>query len=847
MNLPSRSPPAFPSLNYKKLYEKNGGLTMKFGKLLRTSLLSLALLASALPLPAAAAGNSTFASDLASLVAATDEDYYFGQMTLTLGSQELELDGQTIQMDVAPMVDTASSRTLLPIRYVAEATGATVDWDADSNCVVITTAQGDEIRCPVGASYIESNGVSIASDTPTTAADDRVFVPLRIVSETLGLDVQWVQETSSVVISAPWQTSRVLVWSDTRPDTSGAEEVLYNGSFLFVLQYGSPTEAKAACESLQDQGYTAAPDAYLPPVESPSGASASASSHNSWGVASSGFDAFIDQYAAALTGHALVAVVDTGVDDSVPALSGRVINGQDFVDGDSDPDDEHYHGTHVASTILDCVGDLDVDILAERVLDENGEGATSQVVSGIVDATARGADIINLSLGGPKSSSDLIDAAIAEAVEKGTTVCVSAGNESSDAKYYCPAHLGAEYDGVIAVGAVDSSGKTAYFSNDGEDILAPGVDIKAYVPGGSLRSLDGTSMAAPHVSAAASLFYLADSSAAPAQIESALKSAARNGILDLSGVALPGGSTPQPEKEVTSYTYSVSSLELNVGDSASVTVTAHYSDGTTADVTSQAGLYSTDESIVTVSSSGAVSAKGPGSAYISMASAAGVSIPAPIQATVTQPQEEQPQPAKEIVSYRWSEDSLELQVDEIHLGLRLYAVYSDGSEADVTEQSNLYTLDPSIATVTPSGSVTGHAPGTTLLTFSFAGVSDETVKIPAPVTITVHAAQPEPQPEDGYVRLFWAIKNDNTSLNSEIDSLSLSVGRTLQVGIYGEKADGSIQDLTSLCQPYSSDESVAKLSGGKLTAVGTGTCYLWLAEIPNTELELPPLLLVNVQ
>ena len=98
----------------------------------------------------------------------------------------------------------------------------------------------------------------------------------------------------------------------------------------------------------------------------------------------------------------------------------------------------------------------------------------------------QGADVINLSLGGPKTSSTVLDEAIESAVAKGVTVVVSAGNESSDAKYYCPSHLGTER-GVICVGAVDSSDKQAYFSNYGNsvDIKAPGVNIKAYVPGES--------------------------------------------------------------------------------------------------------------------------------------------------------------------------------------------------------------------------------------------------------------------------------------------------------------------------------------------------------------------------
>ncbi|OUN05661.1 hypothetical protein B5G43_12175 [Flavonifractor sp. An92] len=825
---------------------------MKFRKLMHRFapvLLVLTLLVGTLPAAGAAGSSASFAADLARLVEDTHEPYFFGSMKLTLGSRNLEVDGRTIAMDVAPMVEVSTSRVLLPIRYVAEQAGARVDFDSGTQTVLITTPQGEEISCVVGEKAIRLDGVSIASDTPTTAYNNRTYVPIRLVSETLGMDVQWVQESQSILITAPWQTARVLVWSDTQPDTLGAETVLHNGGSLWVLQYGSPTEAKEACEALQARGYTASGDLYIPPVEDLTGSSVSASGgHNSWGVDKSAFNEFIDNNAGQLTGDALVAVVDTGVDDSISALKGRVVNGRDFVDGDSDPDDEHYHGTHIASTIVDCVGDLDVDILAVRVLDENGGGSTSQVVAGVSYAAEQGADVINLSLGGPKTSSTVLDQAIERAVAKGTTVVVSAGNESSDAKYYCPSHLGTER-GVICVGAVDSSDKQAYFSNYGNsvDIKAPGVNIKAYVPGGSLKSLNGTSMSAPHVSAASAVFYLFDHEISPAQVEDALKQSARNGILDLSKAELPGGSTPvtpEPEKKVVAYTYSVDKLSLAEGETARITVTAQYSDGSTADVTSKSGLYCTDISVATVASDGTVTAKQAGSTYLSMASAAGISIPAPVPVTVTAKETpEQPEPSKKIVAYRWSASRLEMEVGQ-GASIALYAVYDDGSEQDVTRSSKLYLADPSIAEV-DGNLVYGRKEGSTLLVFAFAGTSAN-ISVPTPIPVVVSAAQPEPQPET-YQRLFWAIKQDNTSVDSAIDSLSLSKGRSVQIAIYGETTSGALVDLTSECVPFSSDESVATIKNGKLTAVGSGTCYLWLEKIPNVELELPPLLLLDVK
>ena len=826
----------------------------KFLHRLSPVLVAASLLATSLPAAGAAGQDPAgFAKELSELVSDTHEDYFFGAMTLTLGSNQMELDGQSIAMDVAPMVDSATSRTLLPIRYVAENAGCVVEYDAASQTVVITTPAGEEIRCVVGSDSIQLDGLSIASDTATVIYDDRTYVPLRIVSETLGMDVQWDAEARSILITAPYQTSRVLVWSDTQPDTYGADPVLYNGQSLWVLQYASPTQAKQACETLQAQGYLASGDLYLPPVEGLSGSSLSSSDHNSWGVASSGFDDFIDTYGSRLTGPVTVAVVDTGVDGSVSALRGRVVNGYDYVDGDTDPDDEHYHGTHVASTIIDCIGSLDTSILAVRVLNSKGSGSTSQVVSGVQYAADNGADVINLSLGGPRSSSTVLDEAISDAVDRGVTVCVSAGNDSSNADYYCPSHLGTER-GVVCVGAVDSNGQDAYFTNYGDavDLKAPGVDIKAYVPGGATKTLNGTSMACPHVAAAAGLYYAFSAGLTPAQVETYLDGATNNGILDLTRAQVPTGSAPEtpetpetPEKTVRSYTYSVSSLDMETGDTAQISVTAHFSDGSQQDITSSIGLISSAPEVADVSSDGTVTAKSAGQANISIASVAGIQIPAPIDVTVRDGASGG-QPGGEITAYRWSTDRLDLSVNET-ASVQLFAVYRDGSQKDVTQNARLYVTDEAIAEVSGS-QVRGLQAGSTLICFGFA--STDGISTPPPLTIQVSAAsQPPTQPDDTYERLFWAIKQEDTSIDSDasITSLALSKGRSVQIAIYGETRTGELVDLTDECKPYSSDPSVATLNNGRLTAVGSGSCYLWLEEIPNTDLELPPLLQLTVQ
>lgn len=818
-------------------------------------ILSLTLAGAMLvPSAHAAGGGGSFYQALSQLVNSRDDSFYFDAIELSTGSNILKLDGVEQEMDVAP--DIRNNRTMLPIRAVAEAAGASVDFDAQSQTVVITSPYGDEIRCPIGSSSMTVNAQTCTLDAPSYARDGRTYLPVRAVAEALDLEVEWDQATSTVTITAPYQSARVLAWSDTLDASGlGASTVLTDGTGLWVLQFERPAQAKQAVQTLQAQGITAGPDRYIPPIgETGSGASAQ-SDHYSWGVEDCGFDAFVEQQE--LTGSEVVAVVDTGVDDSHPFLKGRVLSGRDFVDGDDDPDDGHYHGTHVAGTVIDCAGSAPVNILPVRVLDSRGSGYDSTVAAGIKYAADSGADVINLSLGGNRGSgNDSIDEALSYAIERGTLVVAAAGNESTDTSRCCPAHV--TTPGMVVVSAGDSGHNKAYFTNYGEsvDLMAPGVDIKSAVPGNAYKTLNGTSMASPHAAAAAALLDLAwGKSLSPAELEAKVRSATDNGtwsdkymgcgFLDLSKASVPDGGAPAPETpvpgpttpEVVSYRYSTEHVSLAPGESASLTVTAVYKDGTTKDVTASCGLYSTNEEVATISG-GTISAKAAGTARITMGSVPNsVGLPAPVTVTVSgnAAPAPAPAPAPVVERYEYSPSSLTLMEGE-SAGLTVTAVYTDGSRKDVTASCGLYSTDTGIASI-QGGTVTGVRAGTARISMS--AVPDG-VTLPDPVAVTVTAASQETV----YKRLFWGIGGSTSGTSG---SLTLAKGRSVQADIYGETADGTIVKLTQACQPYSSDPSVVTVSpDGTLTAVGPGYAYLWLKSAPNNGLQLPPLLEIQV-
>lgn len=226
----------------------------------------------------------------------------------------------------------------------------------------------------------------------------------------------------------------------------------------------------------------------------------------------------------------LVAVVDSGVDATHPDFTGRVRQGYDFVDLDSNPSDPYGHGTHVAG-IIAASGDNGqgvaglawrVGILPVRVLDGNGQGYFSDVIAGIRYAADQGADVINLSLGG-STAPQALQEAVDYAYSQGVIIVAAAGNNGLETLSY-PAAC----QHVIGVGASDQDDRPTTFSNRsaGLDLLAPGVSIYSDYPGNRYMAMSGTSMSAPQVSGALALLLSAQPDLSPEEAERVLTQAA---------------------------------------------------------------------------------------------------------------------------------------------------------------------------------------------------------------------------------------------------------------------------------------------------------------------------------
>lgn len=209
-----------------------------------------------------------------------------------------------------------------------------------------------------------------------------------------------------------------------------------------------------------------------------------------------------------------IAIVDTGIDYNHEDLGNYISGGYDWVNDDANPWDDEGHGTHcagIAAATMDnstgVAGIAQVNLIAEKVLDRDGEGTASDVASGIQHAADLGADIISLSLG-QSYQSLAVQNACDYAWDQGCVIVAAAGNDNERGILYPAA-----YYTVISVGAIDQDSQRCSYSSWGSnwgsqmELVAPGRQVLSTTPGNNYSKWDGTSMATPHVAGAAALVW----------------------------------------------------------------------------------------------------------------------------------------------------------------------------------------------------------------------------------------------------------------------------------------------------------------------------------------------------
>ncbi|MGQ9585613.1 MAG: S8 family peptidase [Anaerolineae bacterium] len=245
--------------------------------------------------------------------------------------------------------------------------------------------------------------------------------------------------------------------------------------------------------------------------------------------------------------NVVIAVLDTGVDLTHPDFVGKLVAGYDTVHEDADPTDDHGHGTHVSGVAAAATNNgvgvagiaWNTRIMPVKVLGANGSGWTSDIVEGVIWAVDHGADILNMSLGGPSYSLSFQNA-LNVAHSAGALLIAASGNEYQEGN---PVSYPAAYNHVVAVGATSDLDEHAYYSNTGFylDLTAPGgapvgpgdTNARHWILSTYLRSMGaeyawayGTSSAAPHVAGLAALVWAANPSLTNDQVEAAMESTA---------------------------------------------------------------------------------------------------------------------------------------------------------------------------------------------------------------------------------------------------------------------------------------------------------------------------------
>jgi len=228
-----------------------------------------------------------------------------------------------------------------------------------------------------------------------------------------------------------------------------------------------------------------------------------------------------------------VGLLDSGVDLKHPYLRHLLGPGINLLSPGKPPQDEHGHGTHIAGILAVASGALQRErpvwppplrIRPVKIFDRKGVGRIADIVAGLRWCLEQGCEIVNLSFGTDRQASEQLARAIRTLDRHGILLVGAAGNDGRAGSVDTPG----VYPEVVAVAASNRRDRLARFSSRGPevDLVAPGTGLFSLLPGGAFGYMSGTSMAAPHVTAAAALLLQVRPGLGPAAIRARLKATA---------------------------------------------------------------------------------------------------------------------------------------------------------------------------------------------------------------------------------------------------------------------------------------------------------------------------------
>lgn len=371
---------------------------------------------------------------------------------------------------------------------------------------------------------------------------NKFFIPQAIVLSIFAF--------TSVILASPTDTSHKIVvfqknFSNPSAQTALLKKhgVIPNKSLRIInaMSVSLPVQALNALKKrvgdeiiridddmiVKGTGKPTQPTVDLPPQEMP------------WGIERIGADiAWVDSTGSAVN----VAVLDTGVDLDHQDLAANIKGNYNAINPRKSAQDDHGHGTHVTGIIAAMNNEIGVvgvghqaSIYAVKVLDSTNQGSLSDILAGLQWCIDNHMQVVNMSFGALGTNQSFHDAIIA-VHNAGIVQVTAAGNEGSSGIVYP-----ARYPETIAVSSVNSADQLAASSSRGAeiDLAAPGVQITSTYNDGFLTTMNGTSMAAPHVTGAVALVLAVHGALTTDEVKTKLKNTAED--LGLSAIEQGAG------------------------------------------------------------------------------------------------------------------------------------------------------------------------------------------------------------------------------------------------------------------------------------------------------------------
>ena len=408
----------------------------------------------------------TNSKEVSSLISDTWEEDYFGSITVDTEAGKVETDGETEKLDEVIQTPDASDGSEENVTIQQHAAGEKDNAESD----------------PLLEEYID------------TLPEDTLYT----VEET---------ENGEYEVTAPFQTKRLIVETMQLTDDYDATEVYYNTELNeTILEFATEEDTKEAFDAIcQKYGEESCyPDEiyYVDDILADDASLSSGTSY-SWGTAYMGMNTLKAQ-AEGKYGAVTVAILDTGIDRSNFMFQSRTISPQsyNFIDANKNVSDNHGHGTHVAGIIADSTPS-NVQFLILKISNSSGYSSLLTIKTALQYALNRNVSVVNMSLGfvGVNAMSiTYLDSLINRAYRNGIAISCASGNNGVDVSYCYPACNSK----TLAVSSFGQNERAASYSNHGSriDFSAPGTGIVSAAANGFLVGMTGTSMAAPHITAA---------------------------------------------------------------------------------------------------------------------------------------------------------------------------------------------------------------------------------------------------------------------------------------------------------------------------------------------------------